>query len=80
MSCFVRIQTQTSIREFELHIGEPLPNLTAEEKDNCVLLQAYGDELATISRGVDGVPFVQRSVITWYGDDARFIFRNVFVT
>lgn len=54
------------------HVGEPFP-CPKSIIGNIEEIQADGDELETIKTNITGIPWARRSVISWFGDDAKFI-------
>lgn len=40
-------------------------------------VQADGDELTVILNSIEGIPKTNKPIQTWYGDNAKFIIKNV---
>jgi hypothetical protein len=57
------------------HFGQSLPRMDNEE---IIEIQADCDELAAIRRKFVNLPYpIDRPVVNWYGDTAKFIYHNL---
>ena len=66
---------ETNKKEYTWHVGYQLPELGEDESVN--LIQADGHELAFVLEKFRNLPYTNRSVIVWTGDNARFIYNNL---
>ena len=70
------LEIQTGKRWYNWHVGQdPLFHnaMISEIKE----ISADGDELEKIRAEITGIPMSTKRVVTWYGDDARFIVANL---
>ena len=69
--------------EIRWHVGESIPRIWQPENDKLPrryvdLISASGDELIHIRSTFRGLPDVPgSSIVTWYGDHAKFIYTNL---
>ena len=61
-------------RSISWHVGEPLPDLNIQ---GVLVVQADGDELEFIYREFANIPHGRGSVVSWFGDMAKFIAGNL---
>lgn len=66
----------TKNNSFTHYVGMPLTDYI--KIDQIVSIQADNTELEKIRREVSGIPMVDRRVVSWYGDHAKFIVANIF--
>jgi len=67
------LNIRTETRWVGWHIGKPEPTISHEILYVC----ADGDELEKIRAEITGIPMSTKRVVTWFGDDARFIVANL---
>jgi hypothetical protein len=59
------------------HVGQEGGPMSSFRHGDIDRICADGDELEKIRREITGIPMSKKRVITWYGDDARFIVANL---
>jgi len=59
------------------HVGCPPPLVGGINLVDIYYIVADGDELEKIRTEITGIPMSTKRVVTWYGDDARFIVANL---
>ncbi len=58
------------------HVGQGSP-MSSFRNGDVDYICADGDELEKIKAEITGIPMSTKRVVTWYGDDARFIIANL---
>jgi len=79
MSMALDIETKTAYgRKWQsLRVGSHPATHDGIDVREVVSVSADGDELEKIRREITGIPMSTKRVVTWFGDDARFIVANL---
>ena len=74
MAMFITFQRGSDL---QLHVGEQIPDRVTSDLQNVLSVQVDNTELERVQKLFDGLRKVAfRRVVTYVGDDARFIVAN----
>lgn len=74
MAMFITFQRGSDMK---LHVGEQIPDRVTSDLQNVLSVQVDNTELERVQKLFDGLRKVAfRRVVTYVGDDARFIVAN----
>ena len=74
MAMFITFQRGSDMK---LHVGEQIPDQVTNDLQNVLSVQVSNTELERVQKLFDGLRKVAfRRVVTYVGDDARFIVAN----